>query len=68
MELVVGTMFSYWLSWFLCPSGPKDGINSFVFPIGIHLVKGENLAQAPIYLKSLYARLDECINNVLRLV
>lgn len=48
--------------------GPEDEINPFGFPLAIILAKGKRLALAPIYLSSLYARLDKCVNNVARSV
>lgn len=32
--------------------------------MAISLAKGERLALGPIYLGSLYIRLDECVNNI----
>lgn len=46
--------------------GPEDGLNGFVFPLPILLAK--RLVLAPLYLGSLYYRLDECVNNVVRSV
>lgn len=36
--------------------------------MAIFLAKGERLALAPLYLRSLYASLDKCVNNVLHFV
>lgn len=51
-------LLSYLLSWFVLPSGPEDGLNSYVFLLAILLAKGEKLALAMIYLGSLYTRLS----------
>lgn len=60
-EIVLDAMLSYWLSWYVLLSGPEDGINSYIFPLAIRLAKGKSLALAPIFLGSLYYRLDECL-------
>lgn len=44
-------------------SGPEDGIHPYVFPLAIKLAKGERLALVPIFLGSLFYRLDECVQN-----
>lgn len=59
------TILSYQFSQFVLPSSPEDDINSSIFLMAIHLVKAEKLALGPIYLESLYTRLDKCINNIL---
>lgn len=59
-------MLSYWLSWYLLPNDPEDSLNSYVFPLAIRLVKGERIVFAPIYLRSLFYRLDECVSNITR--
>lgn len=46
-------------------SGPKDGLNSYVFEVTILVVKGSRLALLPIYLGTLYACLDECVAMLL---
>lgn len=52
--MVLEALFSYWLSWFVLPSEPEGGLNSYMFPLAILLAKGERLALAPIYLGSLF--------------
>lgn len=47
-------MRSYWLSWHVLSNGSKDGINSYVFPLAIRLVRRDRLAFVPIYLGSLF--------------
>lgn len=56
-----------WLSWFVLLSMPKDGLKAYVFRLAVLLAKGEKSAFEPIYLCSLFARLDECVGNILRL-
>lgn len=64
--LVLEVLLSYWLFWFLLLSEPEDGLNSYVFPLAILLVKGERLAQASNYLVSLFTRLDEWATDIVR--
>lgn len=64
----VEAFLDYLLSYFVFPSSPKDGINSFVFPLVVLLSKGNRLVLALLYLGSLYAQLDECLKGVLRSV
>lgn len=61
---MVESLLSWWLSWFLLLSGPKDDLNADVFPLAILLPKGEKLALASLYLRSLYERVDNCIENM----
>lgn len=65
-EIVLEAMLSYWLSWYVLPTGRADGINPYVFPLAIWLVRGEKLALTPIFLSSLFFRLDECVRNLLK--
>lgn len=46
----------------------EDGIKAYVFPLAIGLRKGKKLAPGPVYLGLLFARLNECGNNILRSV
>lgn len=43
----------------------EDSLNSYIFSLVIFLVKVERMALASIYLRSLYARLEECVANVI---
>lgn len=49
------SVYIYWLSWYLLWRGSKDGLKPYVFPLAILITKGEKLALAPLYLRSLYA-------------
>lgn len=51
--LVLEALLAYWLSWFIIPSGPGDGLSGYVLPLVILLEKGEKLTLAPLYLGSL---------------
>lgn len=62
----VEAFLAYWLSYFVFLSSPKDGINSYVFPLVVLLTKGNRLVLAPLYLGSLYAWLDECSKGVFK--
>lgn len=39
-DVVLEAMFVFWLSWYVLPSRPEDGINPYVFPLAIRLAKG----------------------------
>lgn len=65
-EVVLKAMLAYWLSWYVLPSGPKDGMNPYVFPLAVRLAKGEKLALAPVFLGSLFFNLDECGQNLVK--
>lgn len=49
-------------------SAPEDGLTSFVFPSVIPLAKGRRLALALLYLGSLFHRLNQCANNIVRYI
>lgn len=51
MVIIVEALLLCWLFQFVPSSGPGHGINSYVFPMAIRLVKGEKLEMGPIYLK-----------------
>lgn len=57
-------LLSYWLSWFVLLSRLADRLNNYVFLVVVVLVEGETLALEPIYLGSLFAQLEECVNNI----
>lgn len=59
-------MLSFWLSWYVLSSGPEDSINAYVFPMAIRLARGEKVALAPIFLGSLFYRLNECVQTLIR--
>lgn len=67
-RLVLEALLLYWFSWLVLSSGPEARLNIYVFPLAIHLTKGERLAIAPIYLGSLFSKLDECVANTASLV
>lgn len=67
-EVVLEAMLAFWLSWYVLSSGPEDGINSYVFPLAIKLAKGEKFALTPVFLGSLFYRLDKCVQSLVRLM
>lgn len=42
-DLEFEAMLAYWLSCYVLPSGPTDGLNPYMFPLAIRLAKGERL-------------------------
>lgn len=63
--LVVEALLPYYLSWFILPRGPEDGI-TFLFSQWLSSSQKERLALAPLYPRLLYARLDECVTSITR--
>lgn len=49
-----------------CRVGLKDGLNPYVFPLAIRLTRGDKLTLLPIYLGSLFYRLDLCVQNIIK--
>ncbi|OMP09036.1 hypothetical protein COLO4_05875 [Corchorus olitorius] len=47
-----------WLARFVFPGNPVKGISVVLIPLAIHISKGFKLPLGPLYLGSLYARLD----------
>ena len=47
-----------WLSVYVFPGGPEEGVNPRLFLLAIRIAKGERFALAPFYLGSFYRRLD----------
>lgn len=60
-------MLSYWLLWFVLPSGPEDALNTSIFVVAILLAKGRSWPFR-LYLISLVCRLDKCVKNIIWLV
>lgn len=44
---------------------PKRNLNHYVLPLDI-ITKGEKFPLAPLYLRSLYAKLEESIANMVK--
>lgn len=67
-EIEFKAILSYWLSRYVLLSSLEDDFDSYVFLFAISLAQGERLAIVPIYLGSLFYRLDECIQNIVKSV
>lgn len=50
------------------PVWTEDGCNQYIFPLAIKIAKSVKSALVPLYLGTLYARPDECIQNIPRSV
>ncbi|KAE9455761.1 hypothetical protein C3L33_12337, partial [Rhododendron williamsianum] len=50
--------FSYFLSYFVLPDYPGDGLSQAVFPLAVFLARGQPVALAPLFLGSLFRQLD----------
>ncbi|OMO93094.1 hypothetical protein CCACVL1_06638 [Corchorus capsularis] len=48
----------FWLARFVFPGNPEKGISAMLIPLAIHISKGLQLPLGPLYLGSLYTRLD----------
>lgn len=46
----------------------EDGLDSYMSLLAILLIKEERLVPTHIHLGPLFARLDECVNNIVRLL
>lgn len=67
-EFQLAAFFAYWLSYFVFPNPPDDGLNPFVFRMAVLLAQKKPVALGPWFLGSLYKRLDECGRNIARSV
>lgn len=56
----------YWLSWFIFSSELENKLNDYVYPSKVHLAKGKKATLAIVYLRSLYAHLEECVADMSR--
>ncbi|KAE9452368.1 hypothetical protein C3L33_15731, partial [Rhododendron williamsianum] len=50
--------FSFFLSYYVLPNYPIDGVSPAVFPLAVLLARGQPVALAPLFLGSLYHQLD----------
>lgn len=39
-DIELEARLSYWLSWYMLPSGHEDGLNAYVYPFAIRLARG----------------------------
>ncbi|KAE9466084.1 hypothetical protein C3L33_02006, partial [Rhododendron williamsianum] len=49
---------AYFLSYYVLPDYPVDGLSQAVFPLAVLLARGQPVALAPLFLGSLYKQLD----------
>lgn len=64
-HVTVEAFICYWLSRYILLSGPKDDINVYVFPLVVCIAGGKRLSLGPLYLRLMYATLDECMKNII---
>ncbi|KAE9445286.1 hypothetical protein C3L33_22816, partial [Rhododendron williamsianum] len=57
-RLYMAGFFSYFLSYYVLPNYPVDGISQAVFPLAVLLARGQPVALAPMFLGSLYRQLN----------
>lgn len=65
-QFQVEALLAYSLLYCVFPSSPEDGLHNYVFPSHVLLAKGSRLALVPLYLGSLYARLEECSRSIFK--
>lgn len=46
----------------------KTGLNPYVFPLAIVIAQGVQFMLASLYLGFMYARLNQCVGNIVRAV
>ncbi|KAE9467466.1 hypothetical protein C3L33_00633, partial [Rhododendron williamsianum] len=56
--LYMAGFFAYFLSYYVLPDYPIDGLSQAVFPLAVLLARGQPVALAPLFLGSLYRQLD----------
>lgn len=61
-------LLAYFFSWYVLPSGPEDSLNPYVILLATVSRRGKKLLLPKLYLWSLYARLEECMANVVQFV
>ncbi|KAG5524518.1 hypothetical protein RHGRI_031249 [Rhododendron griersonianum] len=54
----------YWLSFFMIPDFPYEGQNHTVFALAVSLVRGDFVPLGPLFLSSLFHRLDQILAGV----
>lgn len=67
-EVQLAAFFAYWLFYFVFPSPLDDWLNPFVFPVAVLLAQKKPVALGPLFLGSLFKRLDECGRHITRSV
>ncbi|KAF7113508.1 hypothetical protein RHSIM_RhsimUnG0116700 [Rhododendron simsii] len=57
-DLHLAGFLVYWLSFFMIPEFPYEGPNHIVFPLAVGLARGDFVPLGPLFLGSLFHRLD----------
>ncbi|KAK9293241.1 hypothetical protein L1049_021232 [Liquidambar formosana] len=63
---VLEAFIAMWLSKFIFPGPPSEGISAHVFPLAIKIAKGKCFSLATVYLATLYRRLDMVVEEAVR--
>ncbi|KAG5553173.1 hypothetical protein RHGRI_011143 [Rhododendron griersonianum] len=58
-DLHLAGFLVYWLSFFVIPDFPYEGPNHTVFPLAVSLARGDFVSLGPLFLGSLFHRLDQ---------
>ncbi|KAE9444962.1 hypothetical protein C3L33_23140, partial [Rhododendron williamsianum] len=58
-DLHLAGFLVYWLSFFVIPDFPYEGPNHTVFPLAVSLARGDFVPLGPLFLGSLFHRLDQ---------
>ncbi|KAF7116967.1 hypothetical protein RHSIM_RhsimUnG0008800 [Rhododendron simsii] len=58
-DLHLAGFLVYWLSFFVIPEFPYEGPNYTVFPLAVSLARGDFVPLGPLFLGSLFHRLDQ---------
>ncbi|KAG5540484.1 hypothetical protein RHGRI_020633 [Rhododendron griersonianum] len=58
-DLHLAGFLVYWLSFFVIPNFPYEGPNQIVFPLTVSLARGDFVPLGPLFLGSLFHRLDQ---------
>ncbi|KAG5521367.1 hypothetical protein RHGRI_033809 [Rhododendron griersonianum] len=54
----LAAFLAYWLTWYIFPGPPKDGVDTTLFELTAILASGESVPLAQLFLGTLFKRLD----------
>ncbi|KAG5548821.1 hypothetical protein RHGRI_014241 [Rhododendron griersonianum] len=54
----LAAFLAYWLTWYIFPGPPKDGVDTTLFDLAAILASGESVPLAPLFMGTLFKRLD----------
>ncbi|KAG5557332.1 hypothetical protein RHGRI_007550 [Rhododendron griersonianum] len=54
----LAAFLAYWLTWYIFPGPPKDGVDTTLFELAAILASKESVPLAPLFLGTLFKRLD----------